>query len=122
MKRLVIGILCAALALLLTAAVLTGYQDDRRVILMFHGTGIAAKIDVLGAPPGTVILDNEATGLITSVHPGGDGTFATALPPGTYRVFVPNDTRTATIQVPNGDCVEVILDYRVPGVVLQVPA
>ena len=122
MRRLVIGILCASLAVLLTAAVLTGYQDDRRVIPMFHGTGIAAKIDVLGAPPGTVTLDNEATGLITTADVNRNGTFATALPPGTYRVLVPNDTRTATILIPNGDCVEVILDYRVPGVVLQVPA
>ena len=121
MKLLVVGILVAALAALLTVATLIGYQNDRSRIPYFAGTGIAAKIYTFGAPPKSIDILNEETGALTITQVGADGTFAARLSPGRYRISMPGDARTVMIAVPSGDCVDVILDYRIPGLVLRIP-
>ncbi|TME70722.1 MAG: hypothetical protein E6I50_03840 [Chloroflexi bacterium] len=121
MKLLVVGILVAALAVLLTVATLIGYQSDRSSIPDFAGTGIAARIDTFGALPKSIAIQNEQTGATTLTQVAADGTFAARLSPGRYRISMQGDSRTVTIAVPSGDCVDVILDYRIPGLVLRIP-
>jgi hypothetical protein len=120
-RLLVVGILVAALSVLLTTAVVIGYHADDQQIPRFSGTGIAAKIDAFGPSPRAVEVENEATLATTRVDVASNGTFAARLAPGTYRLTVRYDSRAVTIAVPGDDCVEVILDYRVPGLVLQIP-
>ena len=121
MRLLRVGILALLLATLLTAAVLGDYGRDQHVIRWFPGTGIAGKLDTWGGTPGQVQIENPTTGSLVSADVWPDGTFIAPLPPGTYRLQVPHDTRTVTIAVPAGECVDVILDYRIPGIVLTVP-
>ena len=121
MKLLVVGILVAALAVLLTVATLSGYQSDRSSIPDFAGTGIAARIDTFGALPKSIAIQNEQTGATTLTQVAADGTFAARLSPGRYRISMQGDARTVTLAVPSGDCVDVILDYRIPGLVLRIP-
>jgi hypothetical protein len=122
MRLLRLGFLAFLLSVLLTAAVIGGYGRDQQVIRWFPGTGIAGKLDVWGGAPGQVQIQNRTTGATASADVWPDGTFIAPLPPGSYLVRVPNDLRTVTIVVPAGECVDLILDYRVPWVVLTVPS
>jgi len=121
MRLLVIGVLAAALSVLLTVAVLMGYQQDQRVIRWFDGTGIAGKVDVVGTQPDHLVVENQANRSRVDVAVLSDGTFIAPLEPGTYRLYVVHDSRYVTVVVPERDCVEVVLDLRIPGVVLRVP-
>ena len=120
MRLLVVGVLAAVLATLLTVALL-GYRHDQHVIRWFPGTGIAAKIDVLAQAPAYVSIDDLRTGEEHTFAVADDGTFVAPLPPDAYRIQLPGDGRAVTVDVPRGDCVDLVLDYRFPLVVLRVP-
>jgi hypothetical protein len=121
MRLLVVGVMAAALSVLLTVTLLVGYRHDVQVIRWFPGTGIAAKIDTLGAPPSSVEIDDHDTGKEYTADVSGDGTFIVPLPPGRYDLRLYGDGRTITLDIPNGDCLDLVLDYRLPLVVLKVP-
>lgn len=121
MRLLRAGLLACLLAALLTAAVLGDYGRDRYVIRWFPGTGIAGKVDVWGPAPARVTIANQANNAIASAEVWQDGSFIAPLPPGRYWLEVPNDSRVVPVEVPTGQCVDVILDYRIPGIVLTIP-
>jgi hypothetical protein len=121
MRLLVIGLLAATISVLLTVSLVLGYQHDQQVVRWFPGTGIAGKIDTLGAAPSAVEIDNQQTGKGYTAPVGGDGTFIAPLAPGRYKVRIAGDERTITLDVPEGDCLDLVLDYRFPLVVLKVP-
>jgi len=121
MKLLAIGLLAAVLSVLLTVALLTGYRQDQQVIRWFPGTGIAGKVDVLGAEPTYLSIANRATGNEYTVRVLDDGTFVALLPPGTYELQLPNDDRTVNLAVPNGECLDLVLDFRFPILALKIP-
>lgn len=121
MKLLVIGVLAAALSVLLTATLLAGWRDDQRAVRWFPGTGIAAKVDTFGAQPSYVTIANRQTGKEYTEAVLDDGTFIAPLPPGVYDLEVPGDGRTVRLSVPDGECLDLVLDYRFPFVVLRVP-
>lgn len=120
MKLLVVGVLAAALATLLTITLL-GYRHDQHVIRWFPGTGIAAKLDVAGQAPPYVSIDDRRTGKEYTFTVAADGTFVAPLPPDVYSLQLPGDARTVSLSVPRGDCLDLVLDYRFPLVVLRVP-
>lgn len=120
MRLLVVGLLAAALSVLVTVTLL-GYRHDQVVIRWFPGTGIAGKIDVLGANPSSVLIDNRTTHQGRIVRVDGAGTFVAPVPPGRYDVRIPGDARTITLDVPDGDCLDLVLDYRLPLIVLKIP-
>lgn len=120
MRLLVIAVAAAVVAILLTVAVL-GYRQDQRVIRWFDGTGVAAKLDVAGHEPGHVSIEDARTGKAYTFAVAADGTFVAPLQPDVYRVAIPGDARTVTLTVPAGDCLDLVLDYRLPLVVLRVP-
>ena len=120
MRLLVIAVAAAVLATLLTVALL-GYRQDQRVIRWFDGTGVAAKLDVAGQPPRDVSIEDARTGKAYTFAVAADGTFVAPLPPDVYRLSIPGDARTITLNVPPGDCLDLVLDYRLPLVVLRVP-
>lgn len=120
MRLLVIGVLAAVLTVLVTVTLL-GYRHDQLIVRWFPGPGIAAKVDMVGAAPGSVEIDNLQTGKEYTAPVDGDGTFVAPLPPGRYDVRVAGDGRTITLDVPSGDCLDLVLDYRFPLVVLKVP-
>ncbi len=121
MKLLSIGVLAVVAVGLLTAAVLIGYRQDQRVIRVFAGTGIAAKIDVFGTPPDYVLIEGPGSQTATRAAVASDGTFIARLDPGSYRLSLPHDSRRAPVVVPSGECLDLVLDFRLPGVVLEVP-
>lgn len=121
MRLLRISLLAFVLSALLTAAVVGGYGRDQQTIRWFPGTGIAGKLDGWGAAPGQVRLENATDGAVASADVWPDGSFVAPLPPGSYRVELPNDGRAVIVRVSAGECVDVILDYRLPWVVLTVP-
>ena len=121
MKLLVVGVLAAVLSILLTVVLLSGYRHDQRVVRWFPGTGIAGKVDTLGNAPSYVLIDNRQTGKAYTEPVLGDGTFIAPLPPGRYDLRVQGDDRTVTLDVPNGECLDLVLDYRFPVLVLKVP-
>ena len=121
MKLLRIGVLAAVLSVLLTVALLTGYHQDQQVIRWFPGTGIAGKVDVLGAAPTYLSIVNRASGREYTVRVLDDGTFVAPLPAGTYELQLPNGDRTVTLAVPNGECLDLVLDFRFPILVLKIP-
>ena len=121
MRLLVVGVLAAALSVLLTVVLLSGYEYDQHVVRWFPGTGIAGKLDVLGNAPSYVLIDSRQTGGTYTEPVLGDGTFIAPLPPGRYDFRVQGDDRTITLDVPNGECLDLVLDYRFPVVVLKVP-
>ena len=121
MKLLVVGVLAVIISLLLTAAVVLGYEQDQRVIRWFDGTGIAGKVDIVGSQPDRLVVENMANQDRTDVAVLSDGTFIAPLASGTYRLRAANDSRSITVVVPERDCVELVLDLRIPGVVLRVP-
>jgi hypothetical protein len=121
MKLLVVGILAATVSVLLTVALLAGYRADQQIVHWFPGTGIAAKVDVLGLPPSHVSIENRKTGDEYTFAIHEDGTFIAPLPPGVYDLGLPGDGRVVTLTVPDGDCLDLVLDYRLPLVVLKIP-
>lgn len=120
MRLLVIGVLAAVLAVLVTVTLL-GYRQDQRVVRWFPGTGIAGKIDTVGAEPSSIEIDNRQTGREYTAKVDGNGTFIAPLPPGRYDLRPAGDSRSITLEVPAGDCLDLVLDYRFPVVVLKVP-
>jgi hypothetical protein len=120
MRLLVVGILAALVSALLVVT-LFGYRNDQRVVPMFPGTGIAGKLDTLGAPPAYVLIESRQTGKPYTAQVRDDGTFIAPLPPGLYNLEVPGDGRMISLDVPDGECLDLVLDYRFPGVVLKVP-
>ena len=121
MRLLVVGILAAVMSVLLTVAVLTGYHQDQHVIRWFDGTGIAGKVDVVGSQPDHLVVESMANQDRTDVAVLSDGTFIAPLASGTYHLHAANDSRSITVVVPERDCVELVLDLRIPRVVLRVP-
>ena len=121
MKLLSIGVLALVTVGLLTAAVLIGYRQDQQVIYRFAGTGIAGKIDVFGTPPDHILIEGPGSRAVTRVAVGSDGTFIARLAPGSYRLTLPQDSRHAPVVVPSGECLDLVLDFRLPWVVLEVP-
>jgi hypothetical protein len=122
MKLFRIALLTSLVVLVTTAAVFGDYGRERQTIRWFPGTGIAARVDVWGAEPSHVRIVNVDTGAASDADVWPDGTFIAPLPPGTYRVDLPAKSQTATLVVPRGECLDVILDFRLPGVVLTIPA
>ena len=121
MRWLRIGLLAVLMSMLLTAAVVGGYARDQATIRWFPGTGIAGKLDVWGSEPGEVAIESRQTATVTYVEVFPDGSFVAPLPPTTYRLWVPGDSRSVTIRVAAGECVEAVIDLRVPGLVLLIP-
>ena len=121
MRLLRIGVLATVLSALLTIALLTGYHQDQRIIRWFPGTGIAGKVDVLGAAPTYLSITNRATGKEYTVRVLDDGSFVAPLPPAAYDLQLPHDDRTITLAVPNGECLDLVLDFRFPILVLKIP-
>jgi hypothetical protein len=120
-KLLLLGLLGALTAGLMTVAVLHGYREDQRVIRFFAGTGIAGKIDVMGSTPSYLLIADEKWGTAARIAVAADGTFEARLDPGAYRLQLPRDSRSAPIVVPNGECLDMVLDFRLPFVVLEIP-
>jgi hypothetical protein len=107
---------------LLAVAVLRGYSEDQRVIRWFPGTGIAGKIDVTGTTmPSSVIIEDQISGYLRLADLAADGTFIARLAPGDYRLQLPDDSRSVQVSVPAGHCVDLVLDFRLPNFVLQIP-
>jgi hypothetical protein len=121
LRLLILGFLAVLAAGLLTAAVLHGYRDDQRVIHFFAGTGIAGKIDAIGNAPSSVLITKGSSQASVRVAVAADGTFAARLDPGTYRLQLPHDSRSAEVVVPGRECLDLVLDFRLPFVVLEVP-
>jgi hypothetical protein len=121
MKLLVIGVLATVVSVLLTVTLLLGYRADQRIVHWFPGTGIAAKVDVIGAPPSHISIADRRTGDEYTFAILDDGTFIAPLRPGIYDLELPGDGRFLTLTVPAGDCLDLVLDYRFPFVVLTVP-
>ena len=121
MRLLVVGVLAAALSVLLTVTLLLGYRTDQQRVRWFPGTGVAGKVDVTGAPPAYVSVEDLATGKEYTEPVLGDGTFIAPLPPGRYDLRLPHDERTVKLTVPAGECLDLVLDYRFPFMVLKVP-
>lgn len=121
MRLLLLGLLGALAAALLLVAVLSGYREDQRVIRFFAGTGVAGKIDVIGNPPPYVLIAGEKSKTAARVPVAADGTFVARLDPGAYRLQLPRDSRSAPVVVPNGECLDLVLDFRLPLIVLEIP-
>jgi hypothetical protein len=121
MKLLTIGVLAVVVVSLLTAAVLIGYRQDQQVIYQFAGTGIAGKIDVFGTPPNYLFIEGVSSHTVTRAAVESNGTFIARLDPGSYRLQMPGDSRRAPVVVPAGECLDLVLDFRLPGVVLEIP-
>jgi hypothetical protein len=121
MKLLRIGILAVLTAGLLAVAVVRGYSEDQVVIRWFPGTGIAGKIDVPGNMPSSLIIEDQTSGHVRLTDIAADGTFVARLAPGDYRLQVANDSRSVRVSVPPGHCLDLVLDLRLPGVVLEIP-
>ena len=121
MRLLRLGLLAVVAVGLLTAAVVHGYQEDQRVIYRFAGTGIAGKIDVLGKVPSHLLITNGRSMAQARVAVAADGTFVARLDPGTYLLQLPQDSRLAPVVVPSGECLDLVLDFRLPVVVLEIP-
>src|SRR5438046_10382324 len=85
------------------------------------GTGIAGKLDVRGAQPAYLAIENETTGAAATVAVLADGAFIAPLDPGTDRLQPAGDARSVEVLVPDGHCVDLVLDFRIPMLVLSVP-
>jgi hypothetical protein len=121
MRLLRIGLLAALTAGLLAVAVMRGYSEDQAVIRWFPGTGIAGKLDVAGTMPSSVIIEDQGSGYLRLVDVAADGTFIARLAPGDYRLRLPDDSRSVRAYVPPGHCLDLVLDFRLPGVVVEIP-
>lgn len=121
MRLLRIGLLAFLASGLLVAAVLRGYSEDQAVIRWVPGTGIAGKIDVAQTLPSHVAIEDHGSGSLRLADVAADGTFIARLAPGSYRLYLPGDSRSVMVSVPPGHCLDVVLDFRLSGVVLEVP-
>jgi len=121
MRLLLVGALAAILAVLLTATVVLGYRNEQQHIYRFMGTGIAARVDVWGNPPAYVLIENVDTRVVTRSPLSKDGSLVARLSPGTYTLRLPGDSRSITVDVPDGECADLVLDFRLPAIVLEVP-
>jgi hypothetical protein len=121
MRLPILRLLAALAACLLTLTVLQGYRQDQRVIRVFAGTGVAGKIDVIGKIPSYLLISDERSQTPVHVAVAADGTFVARLDPGAYRLQLPQDSRSAPLVVPNGECLDLVLDFRLPFVVIEVP-
>ena len=121
MKLLRLGLLAVLTAGLLSVAAMHGYSEDQRVIRWFPGTGIAGKIDVTGPMPSAVLVEDQKSHDVLSVAVAADGSFVARLAPRDYRLRLPGDSRSALVSVPSGHCVDLVLDFRLPTVVLEIP-
>ena len=121
MKLLRIGLLAVLAAGLLVTAVLRGYSEDQAVIRWLPGTGIAGKIDVTGTMPSSLIIEDQSSGFLRLADVAADGTVIARLTPGDYRLQLPDDSRSVRVSVPPGHCLDLVLDFRMPGVVLEIP-
>jgi hypothetical protein len=120
-RLLGLRLLATVAAVLVTLSVLQGYREDQRVIRVFAGTGVAGKIDVIGRVPSYLLISTENSQLPARVAVVADGTFVARLDPGIYRLQLPNDSRSAPFVVPRGECLDLVLDFRLPLVVLEIP-
>ena len=121
MRLLRIGLLAVLTAGLLAVAVLRGYSEDQAVIRWFPGTGIAGQLDVTGTMPSSLIVEDQSSGVLRVADVAADGTFIARLAPGDYRLQLPDDSRPIRVSVPPGHCLDLVLDFRLPGVVLEIP-
>ena len=121
MRLLAIALLTFALVLLVAVALVLGYRQDQGVVRWFPGSGISAKLDVIGVMPDYVRIENEPSGQTQKIAVLSDGTFIAQLDPGDYRLALSGDRRSITLRVPENECVELVLDYRFPGIVLVIP-
>ena len=121
MRLLRVGLLVFLIAGLLVVAVLRGYSEDQAVIRWFPGTGIAGKIDVAQGWPSYIAIEDRVSGSVRLADVATDGTFIARLAPGDYRLYLPGDSRSTRVSVPSGHCLDVVLDFRLPGVVLEIP-
>jgi hypothetical protein len=121
MKVRVVALLIGVLTTLLTVAVLIGYRNDQQVIRWFPGTGTAGKVDVFGAEPAYLSIEDDMTGAAATVGVQADGSFIAPLDPGTYRLRLADDSRSVTVVVPDGQCIDLVLDFRTPLIVLKIP-
>jgi len=121
MRLLVVGVMAVVLSVLLTVALLFGYHVDQGQLPGFMGTGIAGKVDAFGALPSNIVIEDLRTHVKTGASLAADGTFAARLAQGSYRLKMPNDSRSVTIAVPDDECLDVVLDFRIPGAVLRIP-
>jgi hypothetical protein len=106
---------------LLAVAVMHGYSEDQSVIHWFPGTGIAGKIDMVSTMPSYLVIEDLSAHTSVETPVAADGTFVARLVPGGYQLQLPGDSRSVFVSVPRGHCVDVVLDFRLPGVVLQIP-
>lgn len=120
-KLLTVGLLAVLTVCLLSAALLIGYRQDQQVIYRFAGTGIAGKIDVFGTTPDYLFVDGADLRTVTRVPVASNGTFVARLEPGSYRLQLPHDSRLASVVVPSGECLDLVLEFRLPGLVLEIP-
>jgi hypothetical protein len=120
-KLLSIALLAVVAVGLLSAALLIGYRQDLQVIYRFAGTGIAGKIDVFGTAPDHLLIDGPDSRTVTRIPVASNGTFVARLDPGSYRLQLPDDSRRAPVVVPSGECLDLVLDFRLPGLVLEIP-
>jgi hypothetical protein len=121
MKLLRIALLAVLTAGLLAVAVIRGYSEDQAVIRWFPGAGIAGKLDVTGTMPSSLIIEDQSSGYLRLADVAADGTFIARLEPGDYRLRLPDDSRSVRADVPPGHCLDLVLDFRLPGVVLEIP-
>jgi hypothetical protein len=122
MRLLVVGVMAVVLsALLAVALLLGGYHVEQTQIPRFMGRGIAGKVDIIGGQPSQILIENLRSHVKTGASLAADGTFAARLSPGSYRLRMPSDSRSVTIAVPDDECLDVVLDFRIPGVLLRIP-
>ena len=121
MRLLRIGLLAFLTVGLLAVAAMHGYSEDQSVIRWFPGTGIAGKIDVTGTSPSYVVIEDLSSRTSVRTPVAADGTFVAALVPGDYMLQLPGESRWTMVFVPRGHCVDLVLDFRLPGVVLEIP-
>jgi hypothetical protein len=120
-RLLRVGLLALLTVGLLAVAVMHGYSEDQGVIRWFPGTGIAGKIDVMGTMPSTVLIEDQKSHRLLAMDLAADGTFVARLAPGDYRLQLQGDSRSVLVSVPSGHCVDLVLDFRLPTVVLEIP-
>ena len=120
-RLLRIGLLAFLTVGLLAVAVMHGYSEDQRVIRWFPGTGIAGKIDVLETMPSAVLIEDQKSHHLMPLAVAADGTFVARLAPGDYRLQLQGDSRSVLVSVPRDHCVDLVLDFRLPTVVLEIP-
>ena len=98
MRLLVVGVMAVVLsALLAVALLLGGYHVEQTQIPRFMGTGIAGKMDIIAGQPSQILIEDLRSHVASLA---ADGTFAARLAPGSYRLKMPNDSRSVTIAVP----------------------